>query len=103
MAKNTRITATETEALEQPPAPLPELKASPIPQIERKEAAETGHDSCKLPCDEDHTHGIFTADGEDYALCIHEPDGYGNTHTLKNSLHLWQGKEAEFNAKFSRK
>ncbi len=89
---------------EQPPAPLPKLKASPIPQVEKTIAAETGHDSCALPKDEDFTEGVFVnqKDGNPYALCIHEADGYGRTHSLKNSTHTWQGTEVEFNASFKK-
>ena len=29
-------------------------------------------------------------------------DGYGNTHSLKNSKRFWQGTVEKFNAKFKR-
>lgn len=89
---------------EQPPAPLPPLKASPLPQVEKKAEAETGRDACAIPCDDEFTDGIFVnkADGEDYALCIHVADGYGRTHSCKNSQHTWQGTEDEFDATFKK-
>ncbi len=41
-------------------------------------------------------------DGEHYALCIHEPDGYQRTHTAKNTVHFWQGTKTEFRALFEK-
>lgn len=87
--------------LAQPPAPLPPLVASTIPQVEPPSVLpESGIDACSFPSDDRFTDGIYEMGGEKYALCIHEEDGYGNTHSLKNSLHTWQGKEADFNGKF---
>jgi hypothetical protein len=87
----------------QPPVPLPPIIASPIPQVDSPETdPESGIDAGAAPKDEEHTDGIFEKDGEKYALCIHDPDIYGNTHSLKNSRHFWQGKEPEFNAKFKK-
>lgn len=99
MAKNDPKT---TDIVDQPPAPLPPLKSSNIPQVEKIEEAETGHDGGVNPVDDDFTDGIFEMNGEKYALCIHEADIYGNTHTLKNSVHFWQGKEADFNTNFKK-
>lgn len=89
---------------EQPPAPLPPLKASPIPQVDKAPESETGLDACALPPDEEFTDGVFISkiDGEQYALCKHDADGYGRTHSLKNSIHTWQGNSAEFNATFEK-
>lgn len=92
----------EDKAPTQPPAPLPPLVASTIPVIDVIPEAELGIDEGALPKDEDFTDGIFTMEGEKYALCIHKPDVYGRTHTLKNTRHLWQGKEAQFNSHFEK-
>ena len=56
------------------------------------------------PRDEDHDKGAFTrlSDGELYALAIHEKDTYGRTHSLKNTLHFWQGSEPEFRMQFTK-
>lgn len=88
--------------VDQPPAPLPPLKASLIPHVEAIPTIETGLDACTPPSDDEFTDGLHTLDGELYALCVHDPDGYGNTHTLKNNIHFWQGKEVDFNATFKR-
>lgn len=40
--------------------------------------------------------------GEPFALCKHEPDTYGRTHSLKNSLHFWQGTEGAFQLYFEK-
>lgn len=89
---------------EQPPAPLPPLKASPIPQVESDPVTETGIDACAIPPDEEFTDGIYINkdDKMKYALCKHPPDGYGRTHSLKNSKKTWQGNAAEFNATFEK-
>ncbi len=90
---------------EQPPAPLPPLKASPIPQVDKAPVAETGSDPCPYITDDRFTDGVFIrhSDGEQYALCIHDSDGYGQTHTARNSVHQWQGKAEQFNAAFTKK
>jgi hypothetical protein len=93
------IAGSETD---QPPAPLPPLKASPIPQVELAVNPETGIDAGASPKDEDFTDGIFEMDGEKYALCIHDEDHYGRTHSCKNSVHFWQGSKEEFNASFNK-
>ena len=92
----------DEDGLSQPKPPLPPIKASPIPQVPKTTVAEVGLDAGAIPKDEDFTDGIFSLDGEDYALCIHTADGYGRTHSLKNSVHTWQGTEVEFNATFKR-
>jgi len=95
--------SASSDTVTQPPAPLPPLVASPIPQVARKLESEVSLDAGAAPKEEDHTDGIFTGqDGEKYALCIHDPDVYGNTHSLKNSAHFWQGKIEAFNAKFTK-
>ncbi len=90
---------------QQPPSPLPPLKASPIPQVEKTPIATEGSDPCPYIPDERFTDGIWNrvSDGEDYALCIHEKDGYEQTHTARNSEHQWQGRAADFNAAFTKK
>lgn len=40
--------------------------------------------------------------GEEFALCIHDPNSYGRTHSLKNSLHFWEGTEGQFQLQFEK-
>lgn len=40
--------------------------------------------------------------GESFALCQHDPDVYGRTHSLKNSLHFWEGSESQFQMYFEK-
>lgn len=106
MAKHAKEPAPEQEvaAPEQPPAPLPPLVASSIPQVKPPEP--TGADmEFPFPKDEDFSHGLYVqkADKLEYALCVHEPNRYGRTHTLKNSHFVWEGTEEEFNAEFTHK
>ncbi len=89
----------ETKAAE--PAKKP--AAHQLPQVEAKPVEMAGIDACKLPDDADFKDGIYLMGDEPYALCVHEVDGYGRTHSLKNSLHTWQGTEEQFNAAFKRK
>jgi len=103
MAKKPETTEGENEADFQPRPPLPAIKVSPIPVAEKKPESESGFDACKLPDDENFTDGLYEKDGETYALCIHPADGYGCTHSLKNTLHTWQGSKEQFNAAFTRK
>lgn len=102
MASKPKPTDNEGGADFQPRPPLPAIKVSPIPVVEKKPEVETGFDACKVPDDENFTDGLYEKDGETYALCIHKPDGYGCTHTLKNTLHTWQGTKEQFNAEFTR-
>lgn len=78
-------------------------KPSLIPQVTIPEAKVYGERM--QPKDEEFTDGMFkhSETGEPYALCKHEPDTYGNTHSLKNSAHFWQGREKEFRATFEKK
>ena len=101
MSKKSDKPEPEAEVFpEQPPAPLPPLEASPIPQIVIvPEDVKVEHST---PKDEEYTGGLWTKDGEPYALCIHEPNEAGKTHTLKNSRHFWQGTNEEFKAAFER-
>lgn len=93
----------DESGLSQPKPPLPPITASPIPQVPKTNLPEVGLDACQIPEDGLFVDGIYTMDGEDYALCIHDADGAGRTHSLKNSVHTWQGTKAEFNDKFTRK
>jgi len=92
--------------IEQPKPPLPPLEPSLLPQVEEKVVeiplAEGG-----APKDNEFTDGIYRMKegnhaGEDFALCIHEPDTYGKTHSAKNSLNFWQGNEKEFKSAFEK-
>lgn len=105
MAKQKDTATEDAPAPQQPPAPLPPLVASPIPQVEKTPVAETGSDPSPYIPDDRFVNGVWIrqSDGEEYALCIHEPDGYGQTHTARNSVHQWQGGAAAFNAAFQRK
>lgn len=40
--------------------------------------------------------------GELFALCIHPANTYGRTHSLKNSLHYWEGTIGQFEAFFEK-
>lgn len=92
---------------DQPKPPLPPIKASPIPQVPKKELESVIREDA-APSDDFYTDGSFVMRkgahvGEEFALCIHAPDTYGNTHSLKNSEHFWQGKEEEFRVAFEKK
>ncbi len=41
--------------------------------------------------------------GEEFALAIHEADTYDRTHSLKNSVHFWQGNKKQFRETFEKK
>jgi hypothetical protein len=92
----------------QPPEPLPKIPlATPIPQVTLQEK-DIPLENGGAPKDEEFTDGIFVKaegdfSGEDFALCIHPPDTYGKTHSLKNSLHFWQGTKEEFRKTFEKK
>jgi hypothetical protein len=105
MAKQS-IKEPEPEAVEpdQPPAPLPPLKASPIPQVEVVETSGADMEF-PFPKDEEFSHGLYVhkIDKLEYALCVHPANRYGRTHTLKNSRFVWNGTEDEFNAEFTHK
>lgn len=75
---------------------LPVVDAVPMPESRIKE-------SC-FPAEEKFTDGVFIhADQQEkYALAIHEPDAYGRTHSLKNTIHSWQGTKEEFNRVFNK-
>lgn len=91
-----------------PPEPLPKVAlASPIPLAVAKEAP-TPLDQGGAPLDEEYTDGLYVMPegdfaGEVFALCIHPADTYGRTHSLKNSLHAWQGTKDEFKKTFEKK
>ena len=75
---------------------------SKLPVVEVKPIAEKL--SPVAPTDEKYTDGIFLkrSDGEKYALCIHEEDNYGRTHSLKNTAHFWQGTKEQFQEHFEK-
>lgn len=93
--------------VEQPPTPLPEIKASPIPFV-AAEMIEEAKSLENAPKDEDFIDGLFVMKqgyhvGEEFALCIHEPNTYGRTHTLRNTQHQWEGTKKEFRQAFEKK
>ncbi len=99
------VSTVETEQ-SQPPEPLPPLTASPIPQVPAKDAVSMLNPA--QPLDHEYTDGLYVkldgdAKGETFALCITDPDGYENTHFLKNSRHSWSGKAIDFKQQFDRK
>jgi hypothetical protein len=73
-----------------------------IPREERTEHAETF--APPPPPDSAFTKGTYKClkDGKKYALAVHEEDGYGNTHSLKNSSSLWQGDKQSFKENFEK-
>ena len=75
-----------------------------LPVVNADEVSEALDPRSNPPRDEDHSKGIFKriSDGELYALAIHKPDCYNRTHSLKNSLHFWQGNESEFRIQFDK-
>lgn len=80
-------------------------KATPIPLVAKNPEAENGSDPCPYIPDEKFTSGVWirASDGEEYALCIHPADGYGQTHTARNTVHQWQGRAVDFNSAFTKK
>jgi len=82
-----------------------QLTAVVIPQVTPNPISETGADPCPYIADDKFVNGIWVrnSDGEEYALCIHPPDGYNQTHTARNSVHQWQGRAEQFHADFQRK
>lgn len=97
--------ATDSSKEIKQPEPLPAVAPNPIPLVTPIPVAESGSDPCPYIPDEKFVNGLWTrnSDGEDYALCIHKPDGYGQTHTARNSVHQWQGVASDFNAAFQKK
>lgn len=99
--------ATETAAgAIQPPPPLPEKSASPIPFVKPADSPEFTNPA--QPLDEEYTDGIFiknegAAKGEEFALCVTEPNEYHCTHFLKNTVHFWSGAKSQFKEQFDKK
>lgn len=89
---------TEAQAPAQEPSNLPKGHIPGLPEI----PADT---LMQAPTDEMYTDGEYVqkSNGEVFALCIHEPDGYGKTHSLKNQAHTVQVNEGEFDAQFREK
>lgn len=74
---------------------LPQVEEKPLPQPLAIEA----------PGDNEFHRGLYVMReghhaGEQFALAIHDEDLYGKTHSLKNSLHFWQGTAEEFRTNF---
>lgn len=76
-------------------------KAPNIPVVEESPVES---DVPKGASDEDYKDGQFVdrETNEKFALCIHDADDYGRTHSLKNSLHFYQCTEEEFRQKFDK-
>lgn len=99
--------------------PLPAPVVSNIPFVAKPEII-TAEEKC-IP-DSDFTDGLWkmrervpyaASDGEQkwrgtlhpgevFALCIHPEDNYQRTHSLKNTVHFWQGKESDFVLNFEK-
>lgn len=112
---------TQPDEPNQPPAPLPELKASLIPQVGLPSCPKVA-DSEVPPQDDEFVNGTYKMrsfisrvdsdgnekrestihPGESFALCIHPANTYGRTHSLKNSLHYWEGTIGQFEAFFEK-
>jgi hypothetical protein len=60
-----------------------------------------GHHAIKDPKDANKSSLPKLNTGELFAVCKHEPDGYGNTVTCMNSVHTWQGTDAQFRQYFT--
>lgn len=109
------------EESELPPSGLPPKPVvSNIPQVTK--IPEVNPIDSPHYKDEDYTGGLFkmraqvsTHDsegnekrestlypGEAFALCVHEPDTYGRTHSLKNSIHFWEGSLGAFERFFEK-
>lgn len=105
---------------DQPPAPMESnIPHVGIPNVDNIPNAKDGDIP---PQDADFTGGLFKMrpfvirfdsegnekkegtlhPGEVFALCIHPPNTYGRTHSLKNSLHYWEGSEGQFNQCFEK-
>lgn len=84
------------------PTPRPQEYPSNIPKVEGKDAftglPEAGGG---YPPDSEFK-GSYKkkSDGESYALAKVLDDPQGRTHKLKNTLHSWEGTEAEFKDQF---
>ncbi len=102
-----------------PPAPAPVVSNIPfagLPASPKVAAHEIP------PQDEDFTDGLYKmrpyvsridSEGNDkrevtlhpnevFALCIHPANTYGRTHSMKNSLHYWEGTIGQFEAYFEK-
>ena len=96
----------EAAAAIQPPAPLPAKSVSPIPYVKPPDHVDFLNPA--QPLDEEYTDGIYIkndgdAKGEEFALCVAEPDGYHCTHFLKNTVHFWSGTKSQFKEQFDKK
>lgn len=73
-----------------------------IPKVESEIPAQK--EQSNPPTDDKFIHGKFIHIklNEPFALAKHDEDGYGRTRSLKNSVHFWQGTEAEFRQTFEK-
>lgn len=69
-----------------------------IPQVEE----QVGQSGSHAPDLEDFG-GLYIrkSDGEKYALAINETDWMGRTHKATNTVHYWEGTQAQFLANFT--
>lgn len=99
--------ATEESAIAiQPPPPLPEKSVSPIPFVKPADSPDFLNPA--QPFDHEYTDGIFIknegdAKGEEFALCVTDPNDYNCTHFLKNTVHFWSGSKSQFKEQFDKK
>jgi hypothetical protein len=91
--------ATVIESTDDPIDPVPSF----LPQVEEKPLPQPL--AIEAPGDNEFHRGLYVMReghhaGEQFALAIHEPDLYGKTHSLKNSIHFWQGTAEDFRNAF---
>lgn len=77
-----------------------------LPIVEEKKVVDI-REAHNPPPDADFNKGTFVMTdgfhvGEKFALAIHEPDCYGKTHSMKNTLHFWQGNAADVKLQFEK-
>ena len=101
MAKAEKAVAVEPEK-EKEPIPFTVVEGNPIPQVPAP-PLPFARDEDPLT-DDKFVHGLYKdrKTGEAFALYQHEPDGYDKTHSLKNSVHFWQGDAEAFFLKFEK-
>lgn len=107
LEEDDKVTEDAATAI-QPPSPLPPKTVSQIPYV--KPADSPDFINPAQPLDHEYTEGIFikndgAAKGEEFALCVSEPDSYHYhcTHFLKNTVHFWSGTKEQFKQQFDRK
>lgn len=91
----------------QPPAPLPIKPVSLLPVVIAPDSPTIINPA--QPLDDEYTDGIFihtlecASRGEEFALCVTEPNEYHCTHFLKNTVHFWSGTKSQFKEQFDKK